>query len=99
MLFPAREAHLAREGLQRAQRHLDALLQVIGGRFGRKSRMVQPGGMIKVVDAPFGKRPFRIHIDPTQDGAEGAFAVIDRVWTEMLHRVRLDELLAPARND
>jgi NAD(P)-dependent dehydrogenase (short-subunit alcohol dehydrogenase family) len=53
---------------------------------------------VKVVDAPFGKRPFRVHIDPTQDGAEVAFAVIDRVRTEMLHRVRLDELLAPVRN-
>jgi hypothetical protein len=49
------------------------------------------------VDSAFGKRPFRIHIDPTQDGAAVAFAVIDRVRTEMLHRVRLDELLAPAR--
>jgi NAD(P)-dependent dehydrogenase (short-subunit alcohol dehydrogenase family) len=54
--------------------------------------------IVKVVDASFGKRPFRIHIDPTQDGAEVAFAVIDRVRTEMLHRVRLDELLAPVRN-
>src|ERR1700677_5181921 len=52
----------------------------------------------KVVDAPFGKRPFRVTIDPTQDGAEVAFAVIDRVRTEMLHRVRLDELLVPVRN-
>ena len=54
--------------------------------------------IVKVVDAPFGKRPFRVHIDPTQGGAEVAFAVIDRVRTEMLHRVRLDELLAPVRN-
>ena len=54
--------------------------------------------IVKVVDAPFGKRPFRVHIDPTQDGAQVAFAVIDRVRTEMLRRVRLDELLAPARN-
>ena len=51
--------------------------------------------IVKVLDAPFGKRPFRVHIDPTQDGAEVAFAVIDRVRTEMLHRVRLDELLRP----
>jgi len=54
--------------------------------------------IVKVVDAPFGKRPFRVTIDPTQDGAEVAFAVIDRVRTEMLHRVRLDELLVPVRN-
>jgi NAD(P)-dependent dehydrogenase (short-subunit alcohol dehydrogenase family) len=50
---------------------------------------------VKVVDAPFGKRPFRVYIDPTQDGAEVAFGVIDRVRTEMLHRVRLNELLTP----
>jgi NAD(P)-dependent dehydrogenase (short-subunit alcohol dehydrogenase family) len=54
--------------------------------------------IVKVVDAPFRKRPFRVHIDPTQDGAEVAFAVIDRLRTEMLHRVRLDELLTPVKN-
>jgi hypothetical protein len=53
--------------------------------------------IVKVVDAPFGKRPFRVHTDPTQDGAEIAFAVIDRVRTEMLHRVHLDELLTPVK--
>lgn len=53
--------------------------------------------IVKVVDAPFGKRQFRVHIDPTQDGAEVAFGVIDRVRTEMLHRVHLDELLTPAK--
>jgi NAD(P)-dependent dehydrogenase (short-subunit alcohol dehydrogenase family) len=51
--------------------------------------------IVKVVDAPFGKRPFRVHVDPTQDGADVAFAVMDRVRTEMLHRVGLSELLAP----
>jgi hypothetical protein len=35
--------------------------------------------IVKVVDAPFGKRPFRVHIDPTQDGADVAFTVMDRV--------------------
>jgi NAD(P)-dependent dehydrogenase (short-subunit alcohol dehydrogenase family) len=51
----------------------------------------------KIIDMPFGKRPFRVHIDPTQDGAEVSFAVIDRMRTEMLHRVGLDELLVPAK--
>jgi hypothetical protein len=51
----------------------------------------------RVIDMPFGKRPFRVHIDPTHDGAEVSFAVIDRMRTEMLHRVGLDELLAPAK--
>ena len=53
--------------------------------------------IVKVVDAPFGKRPFRVLIDPTHDGADVAFAVMDRVRTEMLHRVGLSELLTPAR--
>jgi hypothetical protein len=44
---------------------------------------------------PFGKRPFRVHVDPTQDGADVAFAVMDRVRAELLRRVGLDDLLRP----
>ena len=48
-----------------------------------------------VVDAPFGERPFRVHIDPSNDGAAVAFAVIDRVREEMLNRVGFSDLLKP----
>jgi NAD(P)-dependent dehydrogenase (short-subunit alcohol dehydrogenase family) len=48
-----------------------------------------------VVAAPFGARPFRVHIDPSQDGADVGFAVLDRLKAEMLHRVGLGELLTP----
>jgi hypothetical protein len=51
--------------------------------------------IVDVVDAPFGKRPFRVHIDPTQDGADVGFAVLDRLRAEMLHRVGLSDLLKP----
>jgi NAD(P)-dependent dehydrogenase (short-subunit alcohol dehydrogenase family) len=51
--------------------------------------------IVKVVDAPFGKRPFRVHIDPTQDGAEVVNAVLDRVRAEMLRRIGLGDLLTP----
>jgi NAD(P)-dependent dehydrogenase (short-subunit alcohol dehydrogenase family) len=54
--------------------------------------------IVNVVDAPFGKRPFRVHIDPTEDGADVAFAVIDRVRNEMLHRVGFSDLLKPRAN-
>jgi len=47
----------------------------------------------KVVDAPFGKRPFRVHVDPTQDGAEVVNAVPDRVRAELLRRIGLGDLL------
>lgn len=51
--------------------------------------------IVEVVDAPFGMRPFRVHVDPTQDGADVGFAVLDRVRAEMLHRVGLSDLLVP----
>ena len=51
--------------------------------------------IVKVVDMPFGKRPFRVHYDPTQDGADVGFTVIDRLRAEMLHRVGLADLLKP----
>jgi NAD(P)-dependent dehydrogenase (short-subunit alcohol dehydrogenase family) len=54
--------------------------------------------IVKVVDTPFGQRPFRVHIDPTQDGADVAFAVIDRMRSEMLHRVGFSDLLKPRLN-
>jgi NAD(P)-dependent dehydrogenase (short-subunit alcohol dehydrogenase family) len=51
--------------------------------------------IVNVVDTPFGTRPFRVHIDPTQDGADVGFTVLDRVRAEMLHRVGLSDLLKP----
>ncbi len=54
--------------------------------------------IVRVVDIPFGQRPFRVHVDPTQDGADVAFAVIDRVRNEMLHRVGFSDLLKPRVN-
>ena len=51
--------------------------------------------IIKVVDAPFGKRPFRVHYDPTQDGAEVVNMVLDRVRAELLRRIGLTDVLTP----
>ncbi len=52
---------------------------------------------MKVVDLPFGKRLFRLHYDPTEDGANIGFTVLDRLRAEMLHRVGLSDLLKPAK--
>jgi NAD(P)-dependent dehydrogenase (short-subunit alcohol dehydrogenase family) len=54
----------------------------------------------RIVDAvamPFGTRPFRVHFDPTEDGANVGFAVVDRLRAEMLNRVGLSDLLRPAK--
>jgi NAD(P)-dependent dehydrogenase (short-subunit alcohol dehydrogenase family) len=50
--------------------------------------------IVKVVDMPHGKRPFRIHIDPSQDGAAIVNGVADRVRAELLRRIGLEDLLS-----
>ena len=49
--------------------------------------------IVKVVDMPFGTRPFRVHIDPAQDGAEIVNGVADRVRAELLRNMKLADLL------
>jgi len=51
--------------------------------------------IVRIVDMPFRKRPFRVHIDPSQDGAEIANGVADRVRAEMFRRIGLEDLLSP----
>ena len=48
----------------------------------------------RVVDLPAGRRPFRVHIDPADDGAETVYAVGDRVRREFYRRIGLEDLLA-----
>ncbi|MGO4355711.1 SDR family oxidoreductase [Rhizobium sp. RAF36] len=52
--------------------------------------------IVDVVGKPFGKRPFRVHIDPSQDGAEIVNGVADRVRAELFYRVGLEDLLKPS---
>ncbi|HLZ67802.1 MAG TPA: SDR family NAD(P)-dependent oxidoreductase [Aliidongia sp.] len=51
--------------------------------------------IVRVVDTPFGKRPFRVHIDPSEDGAEIVNGVADRVRAELLRRIGLEDVLRP----
>jgi NAD(P)-dependent dehydrogenase (short-subunit alcohol dehydrogenase family) len=54
--------------------------------------------IVRVVDAPFGKRPFRVHVDPSQDGAEIVNGVADRMRREIFHNIGLADLLSPRVN-
>jgi hypothetical protein len=49
------------------------------------------------VGLPFGKRPFRVHIDPADDGAEVVNRVADRIRAEFLPRIGLGHLLHPRK--
>lgn len=51
--------------------------------------------IVQVVDAPFGKRPFRMTVDPSSDGAEVVNMMADRVRAEMYRRIGLEDLLRP----
>jgi len=52
--------------------------------------------IVEVVDMPFGTRPFRVHIDPANDGAEIVNGVADRVRAELLRNMKLADLLRPS---
>jgi NAD(P)-dependent dehydrogenase (short-subunit alcohol dehydrogenase family) len=54
--------------------------------------------IVKVVGMPFGKRPFRTHIDPSEDGAEIVNGVADRVRAELFRRIGIEGLLKPRVN-
>ena len=51
---------------------------------------------VRVVDLPFGNRPFRVDVDPSQDGAEVVNGVADRMRREMYGNFGLENLLRPA---
>ena len=52
--------------------------------------------VVDIVDTPKGRRPFRVHIDPADDGAEVVNAAGDRVRTEFHRRIGLGDLLLPS---
>jgi NAD(P)-dependent dehydrogenase (short-subunit alcohol dehydrogenase family) len=54
--------------------------------------------IVRVVDLPFGNRPFRVHVDPSQDGAEVVNAVADRMRREIYRNIGLADLLSPRIN-
>ncbi|MEU9011897.1 SDR family oxidoreductase [Streptomyces sp. NPDC048479] len=51
--------------------------------------------IVEVVDTPHGTRPFRVHIDPVNDGSEEVSDVADRIRAQFLTRIGLQDLLAP----
>ena len=50
--------------------------------------------IVKVVDMPKGSRPFRVYVDPADDGAEDVFRVGDRVRQWFYQRIGLADLLS-----
>lgn len=51
--------------------------------------------IVEVVGTAHGRRPFRVHVDPANDGSQEVSRVADRIRAEFLTRIGLDDLLAP----
>ncbi|MCF3965178.1 SDR family oxidoreductase [Streptomyces fuscigenes] len=51
--------------------------------------------VVEVVGTPHGSRPFRVHVDPSNDGSEEVSKVADRIRSEFMTRIGLADLLAP----
>ncbi len=53
--------------------------------------------IVRVVDTPYGKRPFRVTVDPASDGSEVVTTVLDRIRAEFLRRIGFADLLSVIR--
>jgi hypothetical protein len=51
----------------------------------------------RIVALPDGQRPYRVHIDPANDGSEEVSTVADRIRREFLTRIDLADLLTAAQ--
>jgi len=51
----------------------------------------------RIVALPRGERPYRVHIDPANDGSEEVSGVADPIRRDFLARVGLDDLLTVAK--
>jgi len=80
----------------------DALYGPLAAEFPGRLAALEPEGadvadvaraIVDVVGLPQGTRPFRVHVDPTNDGAEVVSAIADRMRVEFYRRAGLTELL------
>jgi hypothetical protein len=51
----------------------------------------------RIVALPEGQRPYRVHIDPANDGSAEVSEIADRIRREFLTRVGLADLLTVAK--
>jgi NAD(P)-dependent dehydrogenase (short-subunit alcohol dehydrogenase family) len=99
--------HFAHAGHAADQDTVDAYDKVYGGLMDQVSQRLAelaPADadpqeiareMARVVGLPKGARPFRVVIDPADDGAGVVYAVGDRIRQEFYQRIGLEDLLGP----
>jgi NAD(P)-dependent dehydrogenase (short-subunit alcohol dehydrogenase family) len=97
-------AHSGHPADERVAAEYEALYPQLMERVGERLADLTPdpadiadvaAAIVRVVDMPHGRRPFRVHIDPADDGAAVVNAVADRIRVEFLTRIGLEDLLHP----
>ena len=97
-------AHSGRPADDAVVAEYDALYPNLMEQIGRRLTELAPAdadvgdvaaAIVDVVEMPQGRRPFRVHIDPADDGAAVVNAVADRIRNEFLARIGLRDLLHP----
>jgi NAD(P)-dependent dehydrogenase (short-subunit alcohol dehydrogenase family) len=83
------------------EKHYAGLMQQVAKRLGALAPPDADPAMVseeiaRIVALPHGQRPYRVHIDPANDGSERVSDVADEVRAEFLRRVELEDLLMPA---
>jgi NAD(P)-dependent dehydrogenase (short-subunit alcohol dehydrogenase family) len=100
----AHAGHAADEAVATAY---DALYAGLSEEIGQKLAELTPADadpvevarqIVRVVDLPKGERPFRVHVDPSNDGAEEVNNVGDAVRERFYQRIGFPELLKPVQS-
>ncbi|RJK95944.1 SDR family oxidoreductase [Vallicoccus soli] len=97
----AHAGHPEDEGVAReyADAHDGAVDELLRRQAAQSPPDADPGEVarriVEVVGLPKGRRPFRVYVDPAQDGAEEVFRVGDRVRREFYRILGFPEMLGP----
>ncbi|MFC5006788.1 SDR family oxidoreductase [Dactylosporangium cerinum] len=80
------------------EKHYAGLMEQVGQRLAALAPAdadvsMVADAIVAVVDAPAGTRPFRVHIDPANDGSAEVSEVADRIRVDFLRRIGLADVL------
>ena len=95
-------AHAGRPAVPTVEAEYEVLYPVLMTQVGETLAALAPEGadasmvsdeITRIVALPVGQRPFRVHVDPADDGSEEASEVADRIRRTFLTRIGLADLL------
>ena len=69
------------------------MMENVGGKFPKDASPQLVGdAILEAVEAPTGKKPFRIPVDPFQDGSDEIMGLADEKHEEFLKRCGIDKI-------